>query len=95
MIISCKWCETEHEAGIDSFCSDDCHQNFNIACQLWGEGAYGAGEVTIWQLQRCLDRHARRARADPASEGTQAPETEMRPSGTLSAADAVAENGPC
>ena len=58
MIIPCKWCGTEHEAGAGGFCSDACHQNFNTACQLWGEEAYGTGEVSIWQLQRCLDRQA-------------------------------------
>ena len=92
MVILCTWCGTEHEAGADGFCSDDCHQNFNVACQLWGKASFGAGEVTIFQLRTCLGRRAQRARADPASEGTKAPETETCPGGIPSAADAVVEN---
>ena len=91
MIIPCKWCKTEHEAGADSFCSVDCHQNFNTTCQLWAEEQYGCGELSVFELRTCLDRHAHRARVNPASEGTQAPDTEMHPGGVLSAVDVVAE----
>ena len=85
----CRWCSVE---SAEEFCSEDCRRDFHTACQLWGEGAYGAGEVTVWQLRICLARRTQRARADPASEGTKAPEPEMRPGGTLSAANTVAEN---
>ncbi len=71
MIRPCTWCETEHEAGVDGFCSGDCHEKFNTACLLWGKEQYGTGEVSIWQLQRRLGRHARRTQRDPASEGAQ------------------------
>ena len=60
MATLCIWCGTEHEAGVEGFCSEDCRRNFHNACQLWGEGAYGAGEVSIWQLHICLDRRVRR-----------------------------------
>ena len=51
MAALCTWCGTEHEAGAGGFCSDDCRRDFHTACQLWGEGAYGAGQVTVWQLR--------------------------------------------
>ncbi len=94
MAVLCTWCRTEHEAGADGFCSDGCHQKFSTACQLWAEEQYGCGELSIFQLRTCLGRREQCSRADPASEGTKAPETKMRPGGTPSAADAVAENSP-
>ncbi len=47
----CTWCGTEHEAEVEGFCSEDCRSVFHTACQLWGEGQYGAGEVSIFQLR--------------------------------------------
>ena len=84
MAILCTWCGTEHEAGAGNFCSDDCHQKFSTACQLWGEGAYGAGEVSIWQLHTALGRHECRAQVDPAQEGSEAPYTGAHTDGVLS-----------
>ncbi len=57
----CTWCGTEHEAGVEGFCSEDCRRNFHSACQLWGEAAYGAGEASIWQLQELQGRLERQA----------------------------------
>ena len=92
MIISCRWCETEHEAGADAFCSDDCHQNFNIACQLWGEEAYGAGEVSVWQLHICLARRAHRTQRDFDTKRGKTPETGVRLDGALRGSGAISEN---
>ncbi len=75
----CTWCGTEHEAADGNFCSDDCSQNFSTACRIWGEEQYGNGEVSVWQLQRCLERHAHRASADSASESTKARQALAQP----------------
>ena len=80
MTILCTWCGNEH---VDGFCSKDCRQNFDAACLLWGKEQFGREEVSIWQLQRCLGRHAHRTQCDPASEGAQhAPDTEIRAAGS-------------
>ena len=50
---------------------EDCRRDFHSACQLWGEGAYGVGNVSIWQLHTCLAQRARRGLApggNPALE---------------------------
>lgn len=63
MGVVCRWCDVKTTEG---FCSADCRQNFNTVCQLWGEGAYGAGKVSIFQLRICLGRSLHRAHRDPA-----------------------------
>ncbi len=68
MVAVCRWCGA---GTTEKFCSEDCRRDFHSACQLWGEGAYGAGNVSIWQLRTCL---AQRARRDFAPEGNPAPE---------------------
>lgn len=83
MMGPCTWCGVETA---EKFCSEACRRDFDSACQLWGEGAYGAGEVSIWQLHTCLRRRARRAQSDSASERGKAPETSVRPDGALSGA---------
>ena len=87
----CVWCGTEHEAGVNGFCSEDCRQNFHTACRIWGEEQYGAGEVSVFQLRTCLGRRAWRTRHHPASERTKAPETGTRADGTLRAAAPASE----
>ncbi len=83
MATLCTWCGCDHNAGVEGFCSGNCRQNFDTACQLWGKEQFGCGEVSVWQLHTCLGRHARRAQRDPASEGTRhAPDTEIRAAGS-------------
>ncbi len=61
MAALCTWCGTDHKTGVEGFCSKTCRRDFRTACQLWGKGAE---TVSIWQLQICLGRSARR---DPAT----------------------------
>ncbi len=82
------------DEGVSAFCSGDCRQNFHTSCQLWGEGAYGAGTVTLFQLQRCLGRHEHRAQHDLAVKRGKAPEPGKRMDGPLRGADTLAEIGP-
>ncbi len=82
----CTWCGTEFEPQVTGrsakrFCSKDCRQTFHAACRIWGEEAYGAGEVSTFQLQTCFARRARRTECDPALGGVQARETEKRMGG--------------
>ncbi len=79
MATLCIWCRTEHEAAVGNFCSDDCSQNFSPACSIWGKEQYGSGEVSVWQLQRCLERHAHRAMANLVSESTKARQALAQP----------------
>ncbi len=57
MAARCIWCGTDHETGLEGFCSEVCRRDFRTACQLWGEGAEA---VPIWQLRINLARHAPR-----------------------------------
>jgi len=71
----CLWCGTEFEPqgtgrSVKKFCSESCRRDFHTACRIWGEEAFGAGEVTVFQLRTCLGRRARRYLA---SEGPRAP----------------------
>ena len=72
----CIWCGTEIEPqatgrSVKRFCSTDCRQSFHAACRIWGEEAHGAGVVSIFQLQTCFARRARRTERDPAPGGAQ------------------------
>ncbi len=69
----CTWCGSEFEPqvtgrSVKRFCSKSCRQSFHAACRIWGEEAFGAGEVSIFQLQKCIARRARRTQRDPATE---------------------------
>ena len=75
------------------FCSKDCRQNFHAACRIWGQEAYGTGEVSIFQLRTCLGRRTRRAQRDLAVEGTQ-PETGACTGEPLRVAAPVSGNAP-
>ena len=91
----CTWCTAAYEPqgtgrSVKKFCSKSCRRDFHTACRIWGEEAFGAGEVTVFQLRTCLGRRARRARRYPASEGTKAPETETRTGGPLTGGAEVA-----
>ncbi len=79
MALLCTWRRTEHEAAAGHFCSDECSQNFSTACRIGAEEQYGCGEVSVWQLQRCLKHHAHRASADSASESTKARQALAQP----------------
>ncbi len=84
----CTWCGSTFEPQVNGrsvkrFCSNGCRQSFHAACRIWGEEAYGTGEVSIFQLQTCLGRRARRAQRDSASERRKAPETGASPVGSL------------
>ena len=48
----CTWCGTEHEAGVEGFCSEDCRQNFNAACRIWAAAEYEAERVSISSVDR-------------------------------------------
>ncbi len=92
----CTWCGSTFEPqvtgrSVKRFCSKDCRQSFHAACRIWGEEAFGAGEVSIFQLQTCLARRARRTQRDSASERGKAPETGASPVGPLRAAAPVAD----
>ncbi len=69
----CTWCGSTFEPqvtgrSVKRFCSKDCRQSFHAACRIWGEEEFGAGQVSIFQLQTCLARRARRTERDSASE---------------------------
>ncbi len=86
MIQPCSWCGTEFEPqmtgrSVKKFCSKDCRQNFHAACRIWGEEAYGTGEVSIFQLRTSFARRARRTERDPAAGGPQVPKMETRTDG--------------
>ncbi len=92
----CIWCETEFEPqgtgrSAKKFCSQSCRRDFHTACRIWGEEQYGCGELSIFQLRKCLGRRARRTQRDPASEWGKAPETGLRTGGTLRAAAPMAD----
>ncbi len=92
---SCPWCGTEFESqttgrSVKRFCSTDCRQNFHVACRIWGEEAYGTGEVSAFQLRTCFARRARRTERDLAPERGTAPETGTRTSESLTGLAAVA-----
>ena len=94
----CTWCGTTFEPevtgrSVKRFCSKDCRQKFHAACRIWGEEAYGTGEVTVWQLQRCLGRHEHHQR-DPALERVNVPETLTCTDGPLTGATLALENVP-
>ena len=74
----CTWCGVETA---EKFCSEDCRENFDTACRIWGEEAFGSGEVSIWQLHRCLGRRARRTQRDLAPKGAQVASEAMKDSG--------------
>ena len=82
----CRWCSVE---SAEEFCSEACRRDFRTACQLWGEGAYGAGEVTVWRLRICLARGTQR---DLGTERGKAPETGVHPCSPPGAAVPAAEN---
>ena len=88
----CTWCETDHEAGVDGFCSEDCRRIFRTACRVWGEEEFGAGEVSIFQLRTCLGRRAHRTQRKTASERGKAPETETRTDRRLEAVGAIVKS---
>ena len=82
----CTWCGSTFEPkttgrSVKKFCSKDCRQKFHVACRIWGEEAFGAGEVSIFQLQTRFARRARRTECDPASERGNAPQTGNRTGG--------------
>ncbi len=82
----CTWCGTDFEpravgGSVRRFCSKNCRHDFHSACRVWGEEAYGIGEVSIFQLRTCLGRRVCCVeRASPAGS-TQSPETEKRTDG--------------
>ena len=85
----CTWCGSTFEPqvtgrSVKKFCSTDCRQNFHAACRIRGEEAFGAGEVSIFQLQTCFARRARRTQCDLAPQGTSDTlEAGKRPGGPL------------
>ena len=87
----CRWCGAETT---EKFCSEDCRRDFHSACQLWEEGAYGAGNVSIWQLHTCLGRQVHRSRRDLAPGGNPAPEAEKRTGALPGAAVPITEMTP-
>ena len=86
----CTWCGSTFEPqvtgrSVKKFCSKDCRQNFHAACRIWGEEAFGTGEVSIWQLQTCFARRARRTQRDFDTEGSKASEMKQRTGGPVAA----------
>jgi len=92
----CTWCGSTFEPqvtgrSVKKFCSQSCRRDFHTACRIWGEEAFGTGEVTTFQLRTCLARRARRTQRDSASERGKTPETGASPVGPLRAALPVAD----
>ncbi len=92
----CTWCGSTFEPQVNGrsakrFCSKDCRQKFHAACRIWGEEAYGAGEVSTFQLQTCFARRARRTERDLDPERGTAPETGTRTGESLRGAAAGAD----
>ena len=95
---SCTWCQTEFEPqgtgrNVKKFCSGICRRNFHTACRIWGEEAFGTGEVSVFQLRTCLGRRARRTQRDPATERGKLSETEVRTDDPLRGAALALEFG--
>ncbi len=80
MATLCIWCGTEHEAGVEGFCSEDCRRDFNTACRIWAAAEYEAERVSIFELRTALYQRARSLGRDPASASPSAPpDTEPSP----------------
>ncbi len=82
----CTWCGTDYEprrngGSAQQFCKKDCRESVNTACRVWAAQEYDAERLSIFTLRSCLEQHTRCVESDPASEGTQAPETEAHTDG--------------
>ena len=61
MATLCIWCGTEHEAGVEGFCSEDCRRDFNTACRIWAAAEYEAERVSIFDLRTAFYERAHSA----------------------------------
>ena len=97
MTRSCTWCTAAYEpqgAGrsLKKVCSESCRRDFHTACRIWGEEAFGTGEVSVFQLRTCLGRRARRYLVSEGPPG--APEAQKRTGAPPGATVPVSENAP-
>ncbi len=92
----CTWCGTAYEprcngGSAQRFCSTPCRRAFDSACRIWAAAEYDAERVSIFALRTAFYERARCVESDPASEGSQAPETAADTDGPLSAAAPMAD----
>ena len=82
--MDCLWCGTEFEPRSNGgkpqrFCSAPCRRAFDTACRVYAAAEVEAGRLPVSALKMALEQRARSLGRDPASESTQASETETRP----------------